>query len=257
MPDVTDSVKLHQQLDLDTKKRHLVFGDIHGRYNTFRRLLDAINYDSATEIIYSVGDLIDRGPDSVQVVEFFQNDHCHAILGNHEHMAMCPAEWEDVWMDPGNGGPATLRSLKQHGYDLQWLRERILSLPVCLDVGDESNPQAFRLLHAESPYCLSEEMLMSNLFYLTRDEVCDSELLWGRSDITRVLEARKNPDATDVVPIANGRSLRRVFCGHTPVEDVVSAHNVFWIDTFAGNRMTCINPVSLDIHQETIDSADK
>ena len=257
MSDLTETNKLHQYLDLDSEKRHFVFGDIHGRYTTFRRLLDLINYDNTTDVVYSVGDLIDRGPDSVSVVEFFQNENCHAILGNHEHMAMCPADWEDVWLYPDNGGPATLRSLKQHGYNLQWLRERCASVPMCLDVGDESHPHAFRLLHAESPFHLSEEMLMSYLSQLTRDEISDSNLIWGRSDITRVFRTVMTGNPADTIPVADGRSTRRVFCGHTPIEDVVSAHNVYWIDTFAGSVMTCMNPVTLDIHQVSVDSADQ
>ena len=249
--------ELHQHLELDEEKRHFVFGDIHGRYTTFRRLLDAIDYDSNTDVIYSVGDLIDRGPDSAPVVEFFQNEHCHAILGNHEHMVMCPDDWEDIWMYPGNGGPATLRSLEEYGVDLQWLRKRCASLPVCLDVGDESHPHAFRLLHAESPFYLSENRLMKYLSHLAWDELSDSDLLWGRADISLVIKSIMNASPIDAIPVAKGRSSRRVFCGHTPIEEMVSAHDVYWIDTFAGNRMTCMNAVTLDIHHQIVDLSDR
>ena len=257
MTEVPETSNLHQHLDLDGDKRHLVFGDIHGRYTTFQRLLDAISYDSTTDVIYSVGDLIDRGPDSVSVVEFFQNEHCHAILGNHEHMVMCPADWQDVWLFPPNGGPATLRSLEQHGYDLQWLTGHCASVPVCLDVGDESHPNAFRLLHAESPFHLSEQMLTNYLSQLTRVKISDSDLIWGRSDISSVFKTLMTGKPVDTIPVADDRSARKVFCGHTPIDDVVSAHNVYWIDTFAGNVMTCINPVTLDIHQVSVDPADQ
>ena len=257
MNEVLESTKLHQHLDLDSDKRHFVFGDIHGRYTTFQRLLDAISYDSTTDVIYSVGDMIDRGPDSVSVVKFFQNEHCHAILGNHEHMAMCPSHWEDVWLFPPNGGPATLHSLEQHGYDLQWLTRHCASLPVCLDVGDESHPNAFRLLHAESPFHLSEQMLINYLSQLPRDEISESDLIWGRSDITQIFNTTMACKSLDTIAIADDRSARKVFCGHTPIENVVSAHNVYWIDTFASNLMTCINPVNLDIHQVAIEPVDQ
>ena len=253
MTDVTETSNLHQYLDLDTDKRHFVFGDIHGRYTTFQRLLDAINYDNNTDVIYSVGDLIDRGPDSVSVVEFFQNEHCHAILGNHEHMVM----WEDIWLYPSNGGPATLRSLEQHGYDLLWLTDYCANVPLCLDVGNESHPNAFRLLHAESPFHLSEQMLMNYLSRLTRDTISGSDLIWGRSDITLVYKAGMAGESVDTIPVADDRSARTVFCGHTPIDNVISAHNVYWIDTFAGNVLTCVNPLTLDIHQVPVHSADQ
>ena len=251
-----EAASLYQHLDLDSEKRHFVFGDIHGRFSTFRRLLDRIDYDSNTDVIYSVGDLIDRGPDSVSVVEFFQNEHCHNILGNHEYMAMSPARWHDVWMYPDNGGPATLRSLMQYGHDLPWLTEKFNGLPACLDVGDESHPHAFRLLHAECPFDLSEEMLKKYLSELTWEELSESDLLWGRTDISLVYETVMNGGSMGGVPIASDRSSRSVFCGHTPIEDVVSAHNVHWIDTYAGNNMTCMNPITLEVHQVSIHTAD-
>ena len=127
---------VHRTIALDENKRHFVFGDIHGRYTTFRSLLETIGYDSSTDVIYSVGDMIDRGPDSVSVVKFFQQPHCHAILGNHEQMVLNLSDWAPVWADPWNGGPATLASLASHGYGLDWLVKTCENLPVCLDVGD-------------------------------------------------------------------------------------------------------------------------
>ena len=52
---------LHQEIPLNKDRRHFVVGDIHGRYEAFLNLLDEINYDQSTDMIYSVGDLIDRG----------------------------------------------------------------------------------------------------------------------------------------------------------------------------------------------------
>ena len=63
-------MKQHIEIPLSENKRHFVVGDIHGRYDTFINLLEEINYDETTDMIYSVGDLIDRGPKVVEVVEF-------------------------------------------------------------------------------------------------------------------------------------------------------------------------------------------
>ena len=104
MPETIKVENSYRSMALDENKRHFVFGDIHGRYTTFQRLLELIHYDASTDVIYSVGDLIDRGPDSVSVVEFFKQPHCHAILGNHEQMVLNLSEWEPVWMNPWNGG---------------------------------------------------------------------------------------------------------------------------------------------------------
>lgn len=92
-----------------------IIGDIGGQYDALMRLLDKMPADS---IPVSVGDLIDRGPDSNKVVEFFRL-HGKAIKGNHEDMMIdflvkgekseynMTFRWP-VWM--GNGGRETLAS---------------------------------------------------------------------------------------------------------------------------------------------------
>lgn len=71
---------------------HWFVGDIHGCYDALRRLEDRLAAHSeargATSHVVSVGDLIDRGPQSAQVVQHFRRGSeagTHsAILGNHE-----------------------------------------------------------------------------------------------------------------------------------------------------------------------------
>jgi len=40
-----------------------VIGDLHGCYELLERLLDAVGFDKSKDRLFSVGDLIDRGPD--------------------------------------------------------------------------------------------------------------------------------------------------------------------------------------------------
>ena len=62
----------------------LVVGDIHGCYREFNMLLDKAGL-SRTDHIVTLGDMVDRGPATLQVIEFFR-DHksASALLGNHE-----------------------------------------------------------------------------------------------------------------------------------------------------------------------------
>lgn len=60
----------------------IVFGDAHGCYRQILDLLDLIGPASDDRII-SLGDFVDRGPESPECVEFVKNHE--AIMGNHEY----------------------------------------------------------------------------------------------------------------------------------------------------------------------------
>ena len=90
----------------------------------------------------------------------------------------------------------------------------------------------------------------------TRLEAAEGRLLWGRSDIERMVESIARSGDSDDVSVSQHRSLRAVFCGHTPVKDVVNAFNVNWIDTAEGGMMSCMDPTSLRKFQVPIDKAD-
>lgn len=77
-------------------KRVYAIGDIHGRLDLFDRLLTKIANDNArrgeaeTQLIL-LGDLIDRGPHSAQVIDRAMDlardpGHCRFLLGNHEEV---------------------------------------------------------------------------------------------------------------------------------------------------------------------------
>ena len=58
-----------------------LIGDIQWNYRTLLALFKQIPDDDPV----SVGDIIDRRPRSLKVLEFFQN-HGKELLRNHEHM---------------------------------------------------------------------------------------------------------------------------------------------------------------------------
>lgn len=62
----------------------LIVGDIHGCHEEFQDLLDRAGPASGDEII-ALGDLVDRGPDSPRVVDFFRTrPGARSLRGNHE-----------------------------------------------------------------------------------------------------------------------------------------------------------------------------
>ncbi len=63
-----------------------VIGDIHGCYYTLRNLVQKINSDYPDIPIFSVGDLVDRGNFSFEVIDFMISKKINFTVGNHDLM---------------------------------------------------------------------------------------------------------------------------------------------------------------------------
>lgn len=112
----------------------LVVGDISGYKEAFERL---VLKSKATKII-SLGDIIDRGPDSKELIDLFmKNPQSHRlILGNHEHQFIKIYEevifknkspyYAPIWIFV-NGGQQTLISYGLDVPDCKYSKDEIIN----------------------------------------------------------------------------------------------------------------------------------
>src|SRR3546814_7017992 len=79
---------LHQRMPANTVGRDFIVGDMHGCLDLFQAQLDRIGFDPTKDRIFSVGDLADRGPDSMGCLRLLREPWFHAVRGNHEDMLL-------------------------------------------------------------------------------------------------------------------------------------------------------------------------
>jgi predicted MPP superfamily phosphohydrolase len=237
------------RLPLDTNKRHFIVGDTHGKYETFLNLLKEADYDEDNDIIYSVGDNIDRGPKSYEMIKYFTTmPNAYTIMGNHEYM-MKEDSWLDVWLN--NGGYKCLGSLRENGKDHQWLKEQVKDFPWVIEVGDEDEENAFRIVHADYDPLYTDETANQILTNAVDDDGnFDGDnnniqsLIWGRSTITDAMynlsilkplthEMEFNPDRK-----------RHNYVGHTPINKITTVKDITFLDTWGSNGLSMIEAIS-------------
>lgn len=70
------------------KLRTILVGDIHGCIDEFDELIKTLSYNKDSDRLILLGDLIDRGPDSVATVRRAREMDLECVMGNHEHKFM-------------------------------------------------------------------------------------------------------------------------------------------------------------------------
>lgn len=234
-------------LPLDLTKRHFIIGDIHGRLEMLERLLDSADYDPATDMIYTVGDMIDRGPHSVEVLELFSDEpNWYSIRGNHEVM-VTDDSWYSCWLS--NGGVQTLQSLAANAYDENWLKAMIERLPYVIDVGEQGEEHSFRILHADLPPGWSEDMFQYVLDEAEGDDdPVFSHVLWSRRTIEAGLRNVKNLKLIDAdIKFDPNRSGRNVFVGHTPIRNTMTMGDITFLDTWAKRTLSMVEAITKQV----------
>ena len=225
---------------LNDAGRDFVVGDIHGMFSHLRSLLDDIAFDPAADRLFSVGDLVDRGPQSASALDWLEHAWFHACRGNHEQFALDsvhPGQHE-LWINC-NGGEWWL-DLDDASHAR--FREVFANLPLAMEV--ETASGVVGIVHADVP----PRMEWSRFMKLLKERDRDAALyaMWSRNRIHG-----SGPRS----PVRGG--VERVYCGHTPTRTTIRIENVHYIDTgavyiregYADARLTVVQ-IHPDEHRE-------
>lgn len=101
-------------------------GDIQGCYSELRHLLDKVSFDPDHDILWAVGDLVNRGPESLETLRYLKSlkKHCIAVLGNHDLHLLAVAH--GVRRAKGLDTIDTILAAKDRDKLLDWVRHRPL-----------------------------------------------------------------------------------------------------------------------------------
>lgn len=212
-------------------QRVYAIGDIHGCLDRLVALHEMIAEDLAERpakhsILVHLGDYVDRGTDSAQVVDWLINgppvpaDEFVNLMGNHEQMMLAAVSgWDkeapDLWL--ANGGADSLLSwgINRSVPQPEWAAR--LPVPHLLFLRDLATS------HRIGPYLFVHAGIMPGVAV---DKQARHDMLWIRE------------------PFLNSRADHGVVVvhGHTPKKEPVVLPNRIAIDTGAvlGGALTCV-----------------
>ncbi|WP_186249430.1 metallophosphoesterase [Burkholderia gladioli] len=250
-----------QHYSLNPLGRDLVVGDVHGCFSLLDAALKGLEFDPMRDRLFSVGDLVNRGWESLAVLDAVRRHQIKAVRGNHEQMIL---DWAtnggtehvrarrsylagpDGNFDPiatdvsyrkqttsaliDNGGEwfIELRSREDETdkYKTQHIVEYFTSMPLAIEI--ETAHGLIGVVHADVP--VDNWPSLRRALARGDSEICEP-LLWDR----RRWRGRAVSDC-----IAH---VTAVVVGHSPTRDVAQCGNVINIDTGAvyGDKLTILN----------------
>ena len=219
----------------NTEGRDYVVGDIHGCFDELMMGLENIGFDFMKDRLFSVGDLVDRGPKNMEVLRLLDDPWFYAVKGNHEDMLQMFAEGE---LSPNsysrNGGRWAVELLMsmektEEGLELsEIIYEKIRNMPYAFEV--LRGGKKYGIVHADCPcydwdefVTATEELDGWNLSHML------NQTIWDRTRIGINLG----------IPVKN---IEKVYVGHSYVKEHMMDANVHYLDTGAvfGHHLTIL-----------------
>lgn len=204
-----------------------VCGDIHGCLNELNDQLRFHNFDKNRDKLIALGDLVDRGPQSAEVVRLLDEPWFDSLMGNHE-ILMIEANRGRPYNHLNNGG-GWFESFDQT--ERNDIVRRVINLPVYMTVTTPSN-RRIGLVHADligNDWDAFDTMLSDPQMARHAREYA----LWSRDRFIALSNGQ---------PPVSIKGVDHVYFGHSIVRDMMTYGNMSWIDTgcYKSGKLTMI-----------------
>jgi serine/threonine protein phosphatase 1 len=203
-----------EHFPLNEAGRDFVVGDIHGCFTKLQAHLDRIGFDPEKDRLFSVGDLVDRGLESEQSMDWLAKPWFHPVRGNHEQMAIDAA---NGYFEPSNyisNGGAWFLGMTMP--ERRLFADVFSTLPIAIEV--ETKDGLVGIVHADCPVADWSDMhvALDGCNAGSFAQMC----VWNR-------DRAKRGDTSEITGV------KSVIVGHTPMKADTWLGNVHYIDTGA------------------------
>lgn len=211
---------MYQRIEGAQRQHIWLTGDLHGCYSLLMTKLKHLKFNPYKDLLISVGDLIDRGPESKKCLELIQQKWFFAIRGNHEQMAMDALEHQQLSLWELNGGAWYERGSETERIEIRALLQACHQLPYIMEIQTLSGVHV--IAHADYPASA----------YRWQQDLDWHRVLWDRQRLSDHLEGRHSAIA----------GADHFWFGHTPLKHRYDAGNQHYIDTGAvfGGELTLV-----------------
>lgn len=238
------SYQPHLHLEHNTIGNDYIIGDLHGHFDELEQLLELINFDKSKDRLFSVGDLIDRGPKSLECAELIYEPWFFMSMGNHELMMVQSiihndSMYQDCWMQ--NGGEWATKQPSSLLFDIAFL---FAHQPLVISVGSDDN--RFNICHAElTHYNHYHEIILVDNSFIDEwkfNKIDEDNILWGRDIINTYHSLTKSNTQF------HSKDLSLTYVGHSFSPNLIPTQiqQHMYIDTGAAinKSPTIINPIT-------------
>lgn len=177
-----------------------VMSDIHGQAGAFYKMLKKICF-SDNDQMYVLGDVIDRGPDGIEIIKYVMSrKNITLLIGNHEHMML-----------------DALRTGLSHDYDLWFYNGGMMTLDSFNELGSAEKDKMLEYLK-NCPVVIPDVKVNNRKFYLTHAGWLNrkSILLYKDAFVFDIEDATWDRDFANCPHKEKGFEGYRIIFGHTP-----------------------------------------
>jgi len=167
-----------------------IIGDVHGCYYTLKQLVGKIKNKYPDIPIYCVGDLVDRGNNSFEVIEFVIAEKIQFTIGNHDFMfysnmrdpfSLMAKSWNY------NGAETTLASYRDKLDQMDKHLDLIINSQLFFNLDDcfISHAGISKSLKDKLPEnILSDDAALKEI--LSNDLFNQNSIIWARGDLLNI-----------------------------------------------------------------------